>query len=118
MKTTKEQFELFKKTFLECVDKWKITGWKLYFEHTKIESLAHIETNIDAYSATVRFSSDVDKDDFTHFSDSNIEFFARHECAHLLIARVALVGAVRFVVESEHQHAEEELVNHLTELLP
>ena len=116
-KTSKKHFELFKKEFLKCVDKWKIIGWKIYFEHREIEDdiIARVLRELSDKTVTIEFNLNyVDQ----NYSKERIVWTARHEAAHLLLGRIAVIAESRFVTDSELCEAEEEIVNLLIELLP
>lgn len=124
LQTTKKQFDLFEKTTREYLDKWKVTGWTIYFCHRDEKSsmgesgVASCSVGLTHKCITFTFSKNIEEKDKDIYSDEFIKETAKHEAAHALIGRFSRIATARFITDSEAYEAEEELVNHLTELLP
>ena len=109
--TTARDFELFKKTFRKYQVSFGLTGWRVYFKHEELEGcFANISFNGSDYVATVRLASN-DK-------SGNVQEQAKHECLHLLIARLEVEATTRFSTDDAIREASEEAVHRLMEVIP
>ncbi len=113
MKTTKKEFEEYKKWCLYYMDKFKLDDWDIYFELGNTEeSIAH--TNIKVYGRSVTFGLSDDIGELgrqTTFKES-----ARHEVCHVLISELDALIATH-VSEDEQTLANEKLTVKLARLL-
>ena len=110
-KTTKEDFRLFKKAFREYQVLFGLTGWHITFEHVDIQDVfANITHDLSSYQATVRLSK-LEK-------SGNVRWDAKHECIHLVLARIDCEARTRFTNVDTLIEANEETVNRLMEVIP
>ena len=112
MKTTKKDFEIFKKSFLHWVDVFGLKGWRVSFEHGeprgKFQALASLDRNVTGRTAVVTFPKKISKAALVEYPGQHR--MARHEAIHLLVSRVSTLHAILTVTEREADEAEEELV--------
>jgi hypothetical protein len=87
MKTTKKQFEEFKKEFRYWQQKLNCNDYKIYFFHKRLSS-AYADIYIDESNkvATVDYSSFLGKDSVKE--DPGPQFHAKHEAIHLLLYKL------------------------------
>lgn len=109
--TTTRDFEIFKKTFRKYQVLFGLTGWRVYFEHEDIgESYANITYDLPNYAATVRMSKEN--------RSGNVKQDAKHECVHLVLARLDAEAQTRHTSSDSIREANEETVNRLMEVIP
>lgn len=118
VKTSKKDFELFKKEFLRWQNTFQLNDWKVDFVHEKSDGgeRASIARDIYGRRATVFFNRDWDAS-IEPLTPQAIKETAKHEAIHLLLSRVILLGKQRFVDENSIYEAEEELIGKLINLL-
>jgi len=85
MKTTKADFNLFKKAFIAWQNKLGLTQYDAYFEHVKLDGL-YAQVYIDQMGKTVaaRFNTDIGAGLVSKPEDD-----AKHEAIHLLLSRLS-----------------------------
>ena len=116
-KTTKKDFELFKKECKKFIDLFELNNWSIVFEHSnKKGMLASCVTDISSYRTVISFCKKWD-DSIEKMTKSSIVKLALHEVLHLLLARMSDYGNSRFLNRDELIEAEEELVNKLINIL-
>jgi len=116
IKTTKKQFEQFKKTFLYWQKKMSLMDWKVYFDLSNIgRNFAKLEMSYPAKVATATLTESVENKYV--LEDFNPKLHAKHEALHLLVAPIHCIGLDRFTSESEVIAANESVVNCLMTLL-
>ena len=85
MKTTKADFNAFKKSFIDWQNKLGLTQYDVCFEHAVLKSLyAQITTNQMGKTATVRLNRDTGTGVVSKPQDD-----AKHEAIHLLLSRLS-----------------------------
>ena len=115
MKTTKDNFKLFKDTFIYYQKLFGLTGYTVYFKHEPAgNAYASIHVDQQGMVATVRFNSEADKQSKEH---SDIRKTAKHEALHLLLWRIEDRALTRFTLEWEIAEAVEDAVNRLGNLI-
>lgn len=109
MKLDKKYFETFKAEFLKWIDILGLKKYSLYFEFAKLEEdrWAEISVNELGKVAEIRINSEV-PDEWKR--DLNPKSSARHECFHLLLARLAALSRCRFLQEHFLEEEEEAVV--------
>ena len=114
-KTSKANFNKFKREFLWWMDKLDLNGYEVYFEHQPIKgSYATITINESGKVATVTYSSLMEKIDY---DSDDPERSAKHEAIHLLIHRLQFLGRERFVGSEEMEHETERITRVLEKIL-
>lgn len=115
MVTTARDFKIFKKEALRCIKLWRITGWRIEFDHKQINSRAQYLGDAINHVCMITLSKYWLNDVIT---DRKIKSAARHEVIHCLLDELDEVGQLRFVTRDQHTHALESVTRHLEELLP
>lgn len=116
MKTTKEDFNKFKKHFEHYLKKMGVTGWSIFYRHKSVndESYATVSFNLGSRLIIVNFADIMDKE---AYKDMNLKQIAKHEAFHGLLARLSELAYMRFVTKQEIYEAEEEAVIRLEKLI-
>ncbi len=114
MKTTEKDFELFKITCKEWLEKLQLSDWCILYEHKEIGNLGQSTLNeIDGLATitlTIDFGDDI-------LNDEAIKEVARHECLHILVAELARLAKNRYITANQVRQAEEHLVLKLERLI-
>ena len=114
MKTTKAQFNRFKKEFKKWEDRLGL-HYQSYFQHTSLEDCyAEIVVNEPGKVATVRMCTEVDGLDAEVFMP---EGSGKHEAIHLLLNRMKYLAECRYVTSGEIDMEIERLVRVLEKVL-
>lgn len=114
MRTTEEEFKVFKDEFIKWQKKLGLQGYDIVFRHEKdIKNYATITVHQDGGCADVVFTTTVMKKDKNY----NPKNHAKHEALHLLVHKLYYLGRQRFVNERELYHEWEKLVVILEKVL-
>ncbi|MDD5501980.1 MAG: hypothetical protein PHH26_00765 [Candidatus Thermoplasmatota archaeon] len=115
MKTSKKDFEEFKKSFLYWADRL-FCPYRIDFFHTKLRD-NYAEIFVDEYGkcATVKYNSELDKVDYE--ARPTPENGGKHEAIHLLLHRLVWLADQRFIGKDEPQEEWERLVRILEKVL-
>lgn len=114
VKTTKKDFEQYKKCVNYYLHKYGLNDWMVFFAQDDCDNaLTQCRTGITSRSATFALNKEIHKEDY-EFLD--IRRTARHEVCHLLISDVSHLAGT-FCSEDEWKRADEALVCRLTNLL-
>jgi len=115
MKTTKKDFNKFKKSFLYWAEKF-MCPYKVYFFHEKLDDVfANICVDEINKVATVRFNSELRKPDF-EVADSPEET-GKHEAIHLFLNRVIWLVDQRCIAKWDSSEEWERLVRILEKVI-
>lgn len=115
MKTSKVDFNKFRKSFLRWADRLKC-GYHCYFLHEPLEDVfANIVVSESGKTATVRYNSKIDKVDYS--VRPSPEETGRHEAIHLFLHRMHWLGEQRYMGSDEIDHEWERLVRVLEKVL-
>lgn len=118
MKTTKKDFECFKKACKEYQDKWHLGGWDLVFLHSKCgDAYATTAKDLEAMNATITFCIDWGKETLRSYNKKQIKLIAKHEMLHILLGRLSELGQYRYLQYRELEQAEHEVIKKLLILL-
>lgn len=99
MKTSKADFERFKKEFMRWVYRLGLTQYEIRFEHCKLEdAYAQIAPQEMDKIAVVRFAKEIN----CH-SKKYVERLAKHEVLHLVVYRLRWLGGARYIEEHDLQ---------------
>ena len=111
-KTTKVDFERFKAECIRLQDFIGLHDWTLHFAHTELDdNQAVINTMPEACAAGFLFSTN------NRLVDRTPEEVARHEFAHLIVARLRHLASQRFATEEQIETEDERLANIISRLL-
>jgi len=115
MKTTKQQFQVFKKEFIRIQKKLGLMDWDVFFMHKDTKNAyASIEADPSAMAATVFFS--IDLPDYAK-DDLKPKEHARHEAFHLLISKLEYLARWRYINENQIYIECEAICNRLEEFM-
>ncbi len=114
IKTTPEQFELFKAEVRRLIDIFHIDGWKVFYEFKLLKNAnAQLWTDVTERSAKFILSTTNTLSD----SDYDVKDAALHEVCHLIMADVVDLGDSRFVSHLEYTSACERVTRKIQALL-
>lgn len=101
MKTTKEDFELFKSDCLHWIEFFGLQDWMVSFLHEKDgEALAWVNVDYDNSTATISFNKDwIDNKVF--YKEEEIRMIAFHEVSELLISELDTLARERYGVTED-----------------
>ena len=112
MKTSKADFNKFKKSFLYWADKLDCNGYRFDFLHEKLDgSYAEISINEGGKAATISYNLEPSN------KDIGPEQNGKHEALHLFSHRLVWLGEQRFTGPDEITHEWERLVRILEKIL-
>lgn len=115
-KTTKAEFNRFKKEFKSWVEEFGLKGYRVEFSH-EILNGSYAETKVDEQGkvAKVSYGLELTKIDqeFTEGPESD----AKHEAIHLLLHRIGFLGEQRWTASDEIRDEAEKLVTILEKVL-
>jgi len=115
MRTTKKQFEIFKKEFKRIQKLLGLTEWKVYFRHTELDGLfASINMDVEGMAATVAMTLRLDEDSKKEFSP---KASGKHEALHLLHGKFAEYARRRYVTPDDIYEEQEALVRRLEKVI-
>ncbi|MCR4284975.1 MAG: hypothetical protein NUV97_02925 [archaeon] len=112
-KTTKKDFDLFKKECKYFIDIFELNNYKIYFNHKVFDNEDAANCVVDTTSYTAWLS--LNKEQTANNED--IKGFAKHEVIHLLLGRMSNQGYARFISKAEIEEAEEELTRKLEKII-
>jgi len=110
MKTTKKQFEYFKKCCKKYIDKFHLGYWEVDYY---LQKLDNADGRISANYIACRVSIFLDTSIVLTNNDTIeevIEYTAQHEVLHLLFSNISALARSRYATEDEINKTEEELV--------
>lgn len=109
MKTTKQQFLIFKNECERLIERFGLSGWRVefYWSSESDDSRASIGTNLSGRATSLYFPRNWE--DSTPPSKKIIIESARHEICHLISARLSSLARQRFTSEDEVYESNEEL---------
>lgn len=115
-KTSKAEFNRFKKAFVEWQEKLNLRQYQIYFLHKPLEG-SYAETKVaeSGKTACVSYSSEMDKLDYE--LSAGPESDAKHEAIHLLLHRIGWLGEQRWTASDEIHDEAEKLVVILVKVL-
>jgi hypothetical protein len=116
VKLNDKHFELFKRECKKFINLFELNNWDVSFKFTedKINN-AFLVTDRVNYQATIKLSKEIDDPDIS--IEESVKQLAKHETAHLLIARLSDLGTSKYITRLEYTSAEEELVIKLMHII-
>jgi hypothetical protein len=116
MKTTKQQFEAFKASFLSWQARLGLTQYTAYFFHQPLDgNYATIE--VDEMGKVCSVSMTTSIQDAQLSALFNPETHAAHECMHLVSHRLVWLGRQRCICDSDIDEEWEALTRRLQHVL-
>ena len=117
MKTSKKDFELFKKECRKWIDKLELNTYSVYFQQVPLDhEYAKTMTQYLSMQATMALASDWDTE-VRPLNRYEIAKVAKHEAVHLLLSKMDTLATSRFVTKDELDQAEHEIVRKLENIL-
>jgi len=115
-KTTKAEYNRFKKSLSEWCSKLNLGCWDITVAHVKSAdgTYASVSSDIDTMTAFVSFNKELP--DADHGEDFP-EKIGKHEAIHILLAEYSSAACNRFMSLSELDRHEEKVVLALTKVL-
>jgi len=115
MKTTKKQFELFKKYVRQFVKEYSLGDWEVNILHTPLEKpgvvvFAGMDYYLHGRHAVIMLNTDVDESYFDTITNHEIKRSALHEVAELRYAKIRALALSRKATEEEIDEAIHELI--------
>ena len=108
-KTSKAEFNRFKKEFLRWMEILGLKGYMLYFYHKDLDGCyAEIEINESGAVAQVSYALEISVSDL--LGGVTPENNAKHEALHLLLHKLCYLGAERWTGSSEIRNEAEKVV--------
>lgn len=118
MKTTKDDFELFKSECEKWLRRFGLLEWRVTYAHKPLgESFAEILYNFNAKLATISLSTNWGETTIVGTKEDQVRLSAKHEVGHLLIGELAHIADCRFVTDGELEAAKEGLIHKLEKLI-
>ncbi len=113
-KTTRADFELFKRECERCIRILGLTEWRICYEHAKCEEDGNVAECLTSYCGQhVVLRLELDRESLPNTNES-IKNTARHEVLELLLSTFAALNNSRWnVSEEETNHIRHELINRL-----
>jgi hypothetical protein len=121
-RTTKLHFALFKRSILDCVSRWRVTGWDIRFEHGNGEQMgndkAHCQLELASRICVFRLNRNWGDSVVDRVGDKAIEETARHEAIHLVLAPLTCLIEQPYISKAQEEEANESVAIFLDRLLP
>ncbi len=117
IRTTKKQFDEFKKEFRRVQKLLGLTEWKIFFKHVNLltkDAFSTILCDHEGMFAEIALASEIRPDEKKEF---NPKAHAKHEAIHLLVARLGGEAVSRFTTIRKIDQEEEQIVRRLERVL-
>ena len=110
-KTTKKDFETFKRYCEWYIDKLRVGNWRIYYEHEDppdgVDKIADVEIDLESEKVQITL--------YTRWhplevSDEAIQECAFHEIQHIRMARLMDLAGKRYIQEQDLEDAEHEVI--------
>jgi len=100
MKTTKKQFEHFKKCFLIYAEKWGLKEWRFDFAH---DDCGHAlsTVNYDTLNKVVTVAFTTEFGSLPPLTMKEVRETAKHEVHEMVVAELSVLAHARFTTEDE-----------------
>jgi len=100
MKTTKKQFEHFKKCFLIYAEKWGLKEWRFDFVHDDC-GVAMSTVNYDSRNKVVTVCFTLTFSALPPLTMKEVRETAKHEVHEMVVAELSVLAHDRFTTEDE-----------------
>lgn len=119
LKTTSEQFELFKAECQKWIDIFGLKDWEFYFKHKNHGkgNVAYCCRNSDSRIAELALCEIWPDDPVISMTDENIRKAAFEEVCHIFLYRLSSNAYARFIMEHEINEAEHSIIRVLQNTL-
>jgi hypothetical protein len=118
-KTTKAQFNAFKRSFQKWQKHFGLGHWYVSFNHTRLEPGVLATFDIvegSQQSAEVEFNSHLADD--SHMDVKEAIVTGKHEATHMLLAQLGIYARERCFNEDAYYDEEERIVRLLDDFIP
>ena len=111
VKTTKHDFELFKKECQKWIDFFGINEWQIQFKHTELSGCdAQCKTHYGCKWSYLSLATEIYEYDY---SETLIKSCAAEEVCHLLLSPLCKEAENRYITEGEIRKTEHEIIRRL-----
>ena len=118
MKTTHQQYELFKSECLEWIKVFELSGFEFRFFWDEIDNRAEVKTEqVNEGIIEIHFSKEWKNTNDIDNINEYIKRVAKHEMIHCFLAEFSEAGWDRFTTKDEMIKLGEKLVNKLINLV-
>lgn len=115
-KTTKAEFNRFKKEFEYWVEKFGIKGYRVYFFHKVLDG-SYAESKVNEAGKVVTVTYGLELTEIDRECGDGPESDAKHEAIHVLLHRIGFLGEQRWTASDEIRDEAEKLVIILEKVL-
>ena len=113
-KTSQRIFREYVKSFKDLQSKLGLFEWEVYFDLKKLDgSYAEIDINVGGRCANAVYNSEQDKGTL----EREPQISGKHECLHLLLAKLTALAKDRYVTVKEIDDEAESIVRILEKIL-
>ena len=108
--TTGQNFLVFIDEAKRLIRQWGLVQWKVYFEHISLAKdgcRANVTCDLNSYVCVIRLSTIWNSE----ATITSIKSAAMHEVIHLILAKFACLGRLRYLSSEEMQSEEEALIH-------
>ena len=117
VKTTKADFELFKKEVRKWVEKYGLNDNEIILDHRKMESLGYVSYNYIARLAHISLSKELINIEEGFNKTKRIKEVAFHEATELLLIRMHHLASSRYIDADELDAETHAVIHRLQRLL-
>lgn len=115
-KTTKAEFNRFKKEFNYWIEQFGLKGYHVYFFHEKLDG-NYAESKVNEQGKVVCITYGLELSKIDRQVGEGPEADAKHEAIHVLLHRIGFLGRERWTASDEICDEEERLVIILEKIL-
>ena len=116
MKTTKKDYELFKKECLYWIKRFELNNSRIYFEYKDLGE--NIGANCSpSTNGNMTLALALEIHPFHRTQNEEIKYLAKHEVLHSLLGVLSELAHSRYVGQDELLDAEERLVRKLVNII-
>lgn len=120
LKTTKKQFEIFKKECEYWVKEFGMLGWRFYFSHeslTDCYACCFWPDKSEYRNFTITFNKDLNERDKDIFTTNFIKKVAFHEVMEAFLFRISYIGECRYIQPEEINEERHHLIRTLEKVV-
>ena len=112
MKTSTRHFEIFKKECAKWIDFFGLKDWDILYAHndSRPDSCANVTYNLSAKNVVIRLTKTWGEQPITV---KRIKRSAFHEVCEVMIARLVICSAARFLNKDEIEEASHDIIRRL-----
>ena len=116
IKTTKKDFQIFKKECVKWLQVFGLKGWEIHYSHEKIklEWSASCSYNFTGRVATLTLNTERDED---YYNTKDIKKDAFHEVCEVFLARISVLAESRYIAETDIKEEAHAIIQTLGNIL-